>query len=78
MLITCFLSPGVCINCPLVVDSKDPELLALLRQVMDEYNFNSNHTELYDVTHIEHAIRKVSTDILNFIFHLDSPFPYAL
>lgn len=55
--VECKTDTGVCINCPLLVDPKDPELLTLLRQVMDEYNFNSNHTILYDVTDVEKAER---------------------
>ncbi|XP_073531104.1 T-kininogen 1-like [Phyllobates terribilis] len=54
----CKSDTGVCINCPVMVDSEDPELRTLLVQVMDEYNVNSNHTELYDVSFVDSAIKK--------------------
>ncbi|XP_040284227.1 kininogen-1-like isoform X3 [Bufo bufo] len=49
---------GVCLNCPVVVEPEDPELLTLLAQVMDEYNFNSDHKELYKVSFVEPATKK--------------------
>ncbi|XP_069583331.1 kininogen-1 isoform X1 [Ranitomeya imitator] len=54
----CKSDTGVCINCPVVVDSEDPELRTLLVQVMDEYNVNSNHTELYNVSFVDRAMKK--------------------
>ncbi|XP_075717807.1 T-kininogen 1-like isoform X2 [Rhinoderma darwinii] len=57
-LLECKSDTGVCINCPVAVHPEDPELLSLLVQVMDEYNFNSNHTELYDVAYVENAVKK--------------------
>ncbi|XP_044145813.1 T-kininogen 1-like isoform X2 [Bufo gargarizans] len=49
---------GVCLNCPVVVEPEDPELLTLLAQVMDEYNFNSDHKELYKVRLVKKATKK--------------------
>ncbi|XP_073434846.1 T-kininogen 1-like isoform X2 [Dendrobates tinctorius] len=54
----CKSDTGVCINCPVVVDSEDPELWTLLVQVMDEYNVNSNHTELYGVSFVDSVMKK--------------------
>ncbi|KAM4043779.1 T-kininogen 1-like [Anomaloglossus baeobatrachus] len=54
----CKLDTGVCINCPVAVETEDPTLRTLLVQVMDEYNVNSNHTELYDVSFVDSAVKK--------------------
>ncbi|XP_066457732.1 kininogen-2-like [Eleutherodactylus coqui] len=49
---------GVCIHCLVDIQSKGPKLRKLLVQVVDEYNINSNHTELYAVNMITRAIKK--------------------
>ncbi|XP_069831205.1 kininogen-2-like isoform X2 [Dendropsophus ebraccatus] len=54
----CISETGVCINCPVVLDTEDPEIRTLLVQVMDEYNFNSNNSELYNVVYINTATKK--------------------
>ncbi|XP_066457724.1 T-kininogen 1-like [Eleutherodactylus coqui] len=54
----CKSNIGVCINCPILVQSEDPELRTLLVQVMEEYNVNSNYTELYDIDIVANAVKK--------------------
>ncbi|XP_071998803.1 T-kininogen 1-like [Engystomops pustulosus] len=56
--IECKSQTGFCINCPMYIEPDDPELQTLLVQVVDEYNFNSNHTELYKVAFVDKAIKK--------------------
>ncbi|XP_063772424.1 kininogen-1 isoform X2 [Pseudophryne corroboree] len=55
----CRSKTGVCLNCPVPVDSQDPEILSLLVQVMDEYNSNSSHIEeLYSISSVQYATKK--------------------
>ncbi|KAM4771116.1 kininogen-1 [Rhinophrynus dorsalis] len=54
----CSSEKGFCLTCPNEVDRDDPELKNLLRQVMDEYNSDSNHTNLYKITNIVKATAK--------------------
>ncbi|XP_056421288.1 T-kininogen 1-like [Hyla sarda] len=54
----CISETGVCINCPVVINPEDPEIRALLVQVMDEFNINSNHSKLYNVAFINTATKK--------------------
>ncbi|XP_068137210.1 kininogen-1 isoform X2 [Hyperolius riggenbachi] len=57
---TCISETGTCLNCLLKVDPHDPELQSLLGQVVDEYNSNSNYSQLYRVsnTGITQATKK--------------------
>eukprot|EP00079_Xenopus_tropicalis_P011710 XP_002937873.2 PREDICTED: kininogen-1 isoform X1 [Xenopus tropicalis] len=54
----CFSQKGFCLSCPDAVDVDDPELLDLLRQVMDEYNSNNNNTNLYNFVSVNQASKK--------------------
>ncbi|NP_001088128.1 kininogen 1 L homeolog precursor [Xenopus laevis] len=58
ILLDCSSQTGLCLNCPDAVERDDPELLDLLRQVMDEYNSNNNNTNLYNFVSVDKASRK--------------------
>ncbi|XP_041420736.1 T-kininogen 1 isoform X2 [Xenopus laevis] len=56
--LSCFSQKGFCLSCPDAVDVDDPELLDLLRQVMDEYNSYNNNTNLYNFVSVDYASKK--------------------
>lgn len=57
ILLMCTSQAGVCLSCPLKVDPDDPELLTLLRQVIDEYNSNINVTKLHKLFRVTTATK---------------------
>ncbi|XP_056421289.1 T-kininogen 2-like [Hyla sarda] len=59
IFLNCHSSTGFCLSCPDAVEATDPELLYLLKQFIEEYNSDSNHTNLYKVQNIETATRKL-------------------
>ncbi|MEE6501268.1 hypothetical protein FKM82_004116 [Ascaphus truei] len=54
----CKTDTGFCLSCLNAVDPLDPELLDLLRQVMDEYNSDNNHTNLYNFFSVGSATKQ--------------------
>ncbi|XP_053315203.1 kininogen-1 [Spea bombifrons] len=67
----CISESGLCLNCPDAVEPQDPELLNLLRQVVDEYNVDSNHQFLYKFALVQRATKKVhSGKIYSVIFNI--------
>ncbi|XP_068137211.1 T-kininogen 2-like [Hyperolius riggenbachi] len=55
---SCVSSTGFCLNCP-DVDTNDPEVQAMVKQFIEEYNSKNNHTELYNVYNVTRATRKL-------------------
>ncbi|XP_075426776.1 T-kininogen 2-like isoform X1 [Ascaphus truei] len=51
----CKTDTGFCLFCRTEVDPNDPELRDLLRQVIDEYNSDNNHTNLYNIFSVGRA-----------------------
>ncbi|XP_063772426.1 T-kininogen 2-like [Pseudophryne corroboree] len=51
-----------CLTCPDHVESNDPELLNLLNQFITEYNSDHNHTNLYKISHVGIATRKLAAN----------------
>ncbi|XP_075058310.1 kininogen-1 [Mixophyes fleayi] len=64
LILECKSKTGLCLTCPVEVDPQDPELLSLLRQIIDEYNSNSNHTELYSVSNVMSASKQGFHEVL--------------
>ncbi|XP_053566162.1 T-kininogen 1 isoform X2 [Bombina bombina] len=60
----CNSMTGFCLDCLGEVETTDPELLNLMRQVIDEYNHNSNNTRLYKVSLIDKATKQGKNEIL--------------
>ncbi|KAM4695429.1 T-kininogen 1-like [Discoglossus pictus] len=54
----CKTDAGFCLDCPGVVDPNDPELVNLLRQVIDTYNADNNNTNLFNISKVESATKK--------------------
>ncbi|XP_018422613.1 PREDICTED: kininogen-2-like [Nanorana parkeri] len=57
IILKCTSQAGVCLNCPLNVDSDDAELQNLLSQVIDEYNSNINVTNLHKLNQVIKATK---------------------
>ncbi|XP_053566160.1 kininogen-1 [Bombina bombina] len=49
---------GVCVDCHIELDPDDPELLNMLQQVINEFNSENNHTNLYNIRSVTEATRK--------------------
>ncbi|XP_075426774.1 T-kininogen 2-like [Ascaphus truei] len=54
----CKTDTGFCLSCRTEVDPHDPELRDLLRQVIDEYNSDNNHTNLYNIFSVGRATKE--------------------
>ncbi|KAG9466676.1 hypothetical protein GDO78_016289 [Eleutherodactylus coqui] len=55
----CHSSAGFCLSCPEQVEKNDPELLNMLKKFIEEYNSQSNHTNLYKVQSIATASKRL-------------------
>ncbi|KAM4693469.1 kininogen-1 isoform 2-T2 [Discoglossus pictus] len=54
----CRTDSGFCLDCPGDVDPNDPKIVHILRQVIDKYNADNNHTNLFNISHINKATEK--------------------
>ncbi|XP_053315154.1 T-kininogen 1-like [Spea bombifrons] len=60
----CISDTGFCLSCPNEVEPRDPVLLNLLKDVINEYNSNSNNTYLFNVLTVVKATKQASNGII--------------
>ncbi|KAM4693472.1 T-kininogen 1-like isoform 2-T2 [Discoglossus pictus] len=68
----CRTDSGFCLDCPGDVDPNDPKIVHILRQVIDKYNADNNHTNLFNISRINKATEKgIEEKVLKISFDIE-------